>query len=106
MKIGLDWDGTFTADPKSWQKFIDIMTLAGHEVYITTSRGEDTPIEMTPNNLAGVIYCNFVAKKEVIPEIDVWIDDNPYYINNSFAVVPTGPWEPPKLLMELIKEQE
>lgn len=88
MKIGLDWDGTFTLDPKSWQKFIDLMVLAGHEVYVTTSRGEDIPIEFIPNNLEQIVYCNFEAKKEATEKrgikIDVWIDNDPKYITEGF----------------------
>lgn len=89
MNIALDWDHTFTRDTRSWQKFIDMMTLAGHRVWIVTSRGLDTPIEFVPSNIEGVVYCEYVAKKVVTQKqgisIDVWCDDDPRWIEESFV---------------------
>ena len=89
MNISLDWDNTFTADTKRWQKFIDLFSV-DHEIYIVTSRSPDVPIEFIPDGLAGIIYCSYRAKRKVTEEqgikIDVWIDDAPFYIENGFVI--------------------
>lgn len=89
MNIGLDWDHTFTRDTRSWEKFITMMTLAGHKIWIVTARGPDTPVEYVPENIEGVVYCEYVAKKVVTRNmgvsIDVWIDDDPQWIEKGFV---------------------
>lgn len=89
MNIGLDWDNTYTRDPQLYNGFIDIAVLRGHNVYITTSRGMDTPIEFIPIGIKTVIYCNYRAKYDVTRQqgivIDNWIDDDPYYITTGFV---------------------
>lgn len=89
MNISLDYDLTYTLDPESWNKFIDLMTDAGHKVYCFTLR---YPSEMTlvyhsigekiePKNC---IPCSRESKYEKAKtldiNIDVWIDDNPQYV--------------------------
>lgn len=90
MKIfGLDYDNTFTADPKAMQAFIDLMVDHGHQVYITTLRSPDLKLERVPLSISGIIYCSFRAKKIVTREqgikIDIWIDDDPKYIEKGFV---------------------
>lgn len=79
MKIALDYDATYTLDPKTWNKFIDLMQLADHEVMIVTYRDKDMPID---HDLPiPVYYTAFYAKRSYMKEqgidIDVWIDDWP-----------------------------
>ena len=38
MNIGLDFDGTFTADEPLWRNFIGDAQAVGHAVYIVTCR--------------------------------------------------------------------
>lgn len=89
MNIGLDWDNTFTADPVLYQIIVDAYVERGHTVYITTSRGEDTPIEFRPRGIKSIIYCNFRAKRDVTLQMGIkihnWIDDDPYYITTGFV---------------------
>lgn len=88
MNIALDYDGTFTLDPKRWQQFIDLFVMAEHKVWIITSRSIDIPLEIVPKNIEYVVFCNFRAKKTVADErgisIDVWVDNDPYYITTGF----------------------
>jgi hypothetical protein len=90
MIIALDWDNTFTRDQDGWQDFILGMKARGHKIWIVTARGEDTPIEMTPEGLSGIVYCNYRAKMRVTElmglKIDVWIDDDPEMIIDGFVV--------------------
>lgn len=92
MKIGLDWDNTFTRDYDFWQAFVTNAKEKGHQVYITTSRGDDTPIESWPLDIEGVMYCNFNPKVYACSHehihIDIWIDDDPKYITEGFILEP------------------
>lgn len=89
MIIGLDWDNTFTLDYDFWQEFVTNANTDGHSVYITTSRGSDTPIEASPNDIEGTVYCNFNPKRWVTEylhlKIDIWIDDDPQWIDKGFT---------------------
>lgn len=94
MNIMIDYDATYTADVELWRRIIP-MFLENHTVYLVTSRGMDTPVELA-NDFAlwgvRIIYCDYQAKKGVCEEqginIDIWIDDNPYYIVHSFLEEP------------------
>jgi len=88
MIIGLDWDNTFTKDVDLWQSFVLQANAKEHQVYITTSRSDDIPIEFIPDGLKGIVYCNFIAKKQATEalgiKVDIWIDDDPQWITESF----------------------
>jgi hypothetical protein len=91
MNIMIDYDGTFGAAPSDWMDTIDLMGNRGHKFYLVTSRGKDTPVEHEEYFRMmdiPVIYCEYLAKKDVCNKlgikIDVWIDDNPYYIDHGF----------------------
>jgi hypothetical protein len=89
LTIGLDYDNTFTADPKAWQQFIGLMLSHGHRVFITTSRSPDLELEIIPHGIDGIVYCSFRAKKTVTQEqgikINIWIDDDPKWIEEGFV---------------------
>lgn len=88
MNIALDWDNTYTRDTHDWQRFIELFEGL-HNIWIVTSRGEDTPIEFIPDYIEGVVYCNYRAKKLVTEKrgikIDIWIDDDPKWIEEGFV---------------------
>ena len=91
MNIMIDYDNTYTADVDMWRSIIPLF-LVGHNVYLVTSRGMDTPIELANDFVEWripIIYCEYRAKKDVCEEqgikIDIWIDDDPYYINTGFV---------------------
>jgi hypothetical protein len=91
MNIMIDYDATYTADISLWRMVIPMFLDHGHKVYLVTSRGRDTPVELvndfTPLNIP-IIYCTYRAKKKVCEaqgiKIDIWIDDDPYYIVHGF----------------------
>ena len=101
MKIALDYDNTYTADPVLWNTFIQAAFQQGHQVFIVTARNEQLDKNETLQQLndAGVrvIYCDGVAKKHIavmisqhVPDfkIDIWIDDKPESIfQNSAATL-------------------
>lgn len=87
MKIALDYDGTYTADPEMWDQFIDLAKKSGHSVAIVSMRYQ-IPTELISNDLAiladDVIYTGRKAKKDYVQSkgkhFDIWIDDNPEFI--------------------------
>lgn len=86
MTIALDYDGTYTADPKLWDVFLEAAYALGHKVVIMTMRYECEAIDsaLHRQSHAGIIYTARQSKKDYCREhgihIDIWIDDNPYWI--------------------------
>lgn len=100
MNIGLDYDDTYTRDPKSWDMFIFIMRQAGHNVYIVTWRDEEEgkAVHQELAHKTDGIYCtDRKAKAKFMFDqgicIDVWIDDNPSAILKSMAPYSGSTWE-------------
>lgn len=84
MNIGLDFDDTYTRDPRAWNVFINLFRQRGHKVYVVTWRSEDESAEVIRalNGMVdGMFYTNRKAKQPFMFAqgicIDVWIDDNP-----------------------------
>ena len=81
VRIGLDFDGTYTRDPLLWDRFIAVANEHGHEVICVTMRFEDESLADFP---CEVIY---TARKGKVGHmvklgrpIDIWIDDNPQWL--------------------------
>ena len=82
MKIALDYDGTYTADPDMWDNFIAVVLNFDHDIRVVTHRHE-TLDNVDDQFIIPVIYTDGVAKKwfcehrgdRWVP--DVWIDDKP-----------------------------
>lgn len=87
LLICLDYDETYTADPKLWHGFIQLAKSRGHTVICATMRyefeGDDVKLQLGP-------YCDQIfftgrrAKRRFIEELgfypSIWIDDNPQWI--------------------------
>jgi hypothetical protein len=86
VKIGLDWDGTFTLDPEFWGKFITMCKNHGHDVRIITLRTPEMADEYLTaiGHIIPVIYTSNKQKREHCDEIDwhphIFIDDSPEFI--------------------------
>ena len=86
--ISIDWDDTYTADPKLFQRMIAEMKSAGHCVGVVTRR-HDT--EQNRSEIATAEDWDFVvfagdSNKRAAAEscgvsVDIWIDDNPATID-------------------------
>jgi SH3-like domain-containing protein len=87
VNIALDYDGTFTADPKFWRSFIRMARASGHTVRIVTMRHPSTD-EAIPDEHAylvgDVVYTGRRAKVDFCKaqgiDVDVWIDDSPHWL--------------------------
>jgi len=96
MIIALDYDKTFTADPKFWSEFILNVWRADHTVFICTMRLETSrsfnEIKDELIKYLGcfdaikvpIIFSNHGWKKQAALdngfEVDIWIDDAPHWI--------------------------
>lgn len=87
MKIGLDYDHTYTEEPRMWEAFVLMAKYYGHEVKIVTFRMENreggNPDVLAAAEKMGVevVFCNGEPKASQY-EADIWIDDWP-------ALIPT-----------------
>jgi hypothetical protein len=76
MRIALDYDKTYTADPVLWDGFARDALARGHAVFVVTMRMPSEPVDGIS---LPVIYTSRKAKSSVV-EADIWIDDCPQYI--------------------------
>jgi hypothetical protein len=92
MNIALDFDDTFTRDPEFWLKFVLLCRNHGHNIYCVTARSAQQADEVFDElgQFIGRDRCFFTdmqAKKPFMFKqgisIDVWIDDNPWFIING-----------------------
>ena len=91
MTIAIDYDGTYTADPALWCRFIAEAEAAGHRVYIVTCRRdtdenrEEVCVECLPKYRH--LFTSLAAKQWYCQQrgisIDVWIDDEPETISRG-----------------------
>jgi len=82
MRIAIDYDGTYTADPQLWNGFINAAKAAGHAIWIITCRrGEDEECRDIKIPGTFTVFTNMEAKKSYcerrLLKIDIWIDDDP-----------------------------
>ena len=91
MNISLDYDNTYTRDPVYWNQFIDLSARSGHSVYCVTMRyNHQWEADEVINSIGlkiGKDNCYFTNRKNKKEfmfgkniSIDVWIDDNPFFI--------------------------
>ncbi|RUX60149.1 hypothetical protein [Mesorhizobium sp. M7A.F.Ca.CA.002.12.1.1] len=99
MKIALDYDQTYSADPYFWQGVIKLAQHAGHEIRIVTARDDRfdrTEPLIHVEQIVPVIYCRGVAKKWHLTHFgdgfvpDIWIDDKPESITTNSSAPPEG----------------
>ena len=94
MNISLDYDNTYTRDPVFWDMFISNAQHFNHTVYCVTMRHthpfESIEVLETIGRAIGQDMCHFTGRKNKKDfmfalgiSIDVWIDDNPFFILND-----------------------
>lgn len=86
--FGLDYDGTFTADPVLWSQFVSIARAAGHRFFMVTARRDteennaqiDADLDHYECQMR-VIFTGLASKIYTCEQrgikIDIWIDDDP-----------------------------
>lgn len=95
MIIGLDYDGTITADPDAFYHIAWALKNAGHRVFIVTMRYPSEAIVL-PMSWSGCIEdIVYTSREAKLPTFKtrygftphVWIDDNPRAVNESATQV-------------------
>ena len=89
MRIALDYDDCYTADPDTWRKVIRVLEDAGHEVVCVSARFNNAEnLEELGRNLPrhmNIVLSEHKAKAEVMHKrglpVDIWIDDWPNAID-------------------------
>lgn len=91
MKIALDYDGTYSADPELFNIFIRIAQQRGHEVYCVTMRYDSLSEKVCDIVPCKVFYTGRMAKipymKNIGYEFDIWIDDMPHLLFDAPLVL-------------------
>lgn len=95
MNIAIDFDGTWTVDPKLWAQFAVSANERGHSVFIVTGRkgwSDDMERANIPSWIriiytAGQLKEAFVLRSGL--QIDVWIDDMPGMIQDCRVIQPS-----------------
>lgn len=89
LVFGLDYDGTFTADPDLWRRFVADAQRCGHTVVCVTARREVPDFSRDPRLPLGVpivlaaqTWKQHAAAKAGYP-VNIWIDDMPELIAPS-----------------------
>lgn len=98
MRIALDYDRTYDADPEMWDDFIRLAQAMDHEVVLLTYRDDRfdvTPLLERLSETIPVYFTRGVAKKFWSEQfgpgsIDVWIDDKPEAILNNSGLPREG----------------
>lgn len=80
MKIALDYDETFTADPKALTNVVKVFQHCGHTVTFVTfrdGRGPNHDISADAQELGIDIVFTAGKQKQHVFNADIWIDDEP-----------------------------
>ncbi len=93
MNISLDFDETYTRDPKAWNEFISLMQSHGHNVYCVTFRHESEGQEVKEalaNKVDGIFFTGRLSKRTHMYnrgiDVHVWIDDMPQFIVSGLGL--------------------
>jgi len=89
MIIAVDYDGTYSADPDTFNKLIELFKAAGHTVICVTGRSDDGIMDVPVRESIGkLVPCVFAGKewkanaaKRAGYNVSVWIDDMPGMIS-------------------------
>ncbi len=79
LKIALDYDSTYTADPTLWDIFVNTCKYRGHEVKFVTYRypTESKGIVADAKRIFIPIIFTSRKPKRDFYDADIWIDDFP-----------------------------
>ncbi len=100
MNIGLDYDDTYTRDPRTWDKVLDVLRKANHKIYVVTWRSSNESLEVyeaLDGKVHGIFFTDRKAKEKFMYaqgiRIDVMIDDNPgSWTTDMVTYSPSGLW--------------
>lgn len=82
LLIAVDYDGTYSADPETFDLVVSEFQSNGHECIMVTARGKQDLVKVNPNLGLKVYYTEgelkdpFMRDNHTI-EVDIWIEDRP-----------------------------
>lgn len=89
MIIALDYDKTYTADPKLWDKFCTDAVELGHKIICLTMRYNNKEEKISNLPVSEIYYTSRKAKliwaKANNIHVDIWIDDKPSWLFDDAA---------------------
>ncbi len=97
MLVALDYDNTYTADPKCFQEVIRCFQSCGHKVIIATMRDKELDYHpdfdtLRDNYDVETVFCDGNSKRKVTQlngyVVDIWIDDWPEGIATDSIYTP------------------
>jgi hypothetical protein len=95
MIIAIDYDGTYAADPETFDKVIKLFQEAGHTVICVTGRDGGAMgdiVRATIGQLIPIVFAGpewkKVAAKNQGYNVDVWVDDVPNMISPQNPMSP------------------
>lgn len=87
MMLAIDYDETYTEDPKFWDLVIELAKSRGHYAICVTMRHEREGaevIEALGDKVEKILFTGRKAKHKFVQEAgyypSVWIDDAPHWI--------------------------
>jgi energy-coupling factor transporter ATP-binding protein EcfA2 len=90
LTIGIDFDGTFAADPEMFREIVLRMRQRGHKVIMVTQRCSefsDQVESVVQMDDLSIIYASGKSKEEAARLygfiVDIWIDDAPYSVSTA-----------------------
>lgn len=109
LSIALDFDGTVTADPRLWLRFIELVKLAGHTITVVTARSHFAEDDKGENNDV-LSFCRAAGIQAVFTHGEpkakhfnahIWIDDMPGaipYTSEGGILIGYDPASEPRLV--------
>jgi hypothetical protein len=94
MIISLDFDDTYTRDPRFWDLFAQSAIAQGHTIICVTMRypEEGQQVRESLGKIIGednLYFTGRLAKEKFMLNlginVSVWVDDRPFWILNSAA---------------------
>lgn len=94
MLFGVDYDNTFSADPDGFRLVVNILRSRGHDFVLVTGRSDEgkygEEIRTAIGDLMPIVFAGGMWKRTAARtagyNIDVWIDDNPEYIDKQYLL--------------------
>lgn len=88
MIFGIDFDGTFAADPDLFRGFVAALRARGHEAVLVTGRSDEPPwgdqVRALVGDLLPIVFAADHWKRDAAEragfKVDVWLDDHPEYV--------------------------
>jgi hypothetical protein len=93
LLFGIDFDGTFGADPALFHAFVQMIHSRGHEAVLVTQRTEEwrAAVEEAVQNCIPIVFAGGFTKREAARRrgynVDIWMDDNPMSVDNALTYV-------------------